>query len=587
MKDPQPFSVMGPGRLRPRLRLGLVYRTEIPERLRATLATGAIELRAACRVDWEAGGPNSELDLGVPLVNSVADLCRVEGLEVILNLTDEPAVIRLLARHRLHSQVILEREGLSLLERMGQTATELEKVSLVKEELDTILRAAQEGIQLADKDGVLRYVNPAFTTITGVPPENRVGRSVFDVSPDGALAKVLRTGGPVSGLRNRAKGSNAEVISNATPIYVDGEMVGAVCVFQDVTNVLSLTRHLQESSLIIHHLNERLTQLQRAQYTFADIVGNSPRMRETIRTATRAAGSGSTVLILGESGTGKELFAQAIHQSSRRALGPFVVLNAAAVPEHLLESELFGHEKGAFTGALRTKVGRFELAHSGTLFLDEIGDMSPNLQAKLLRILQQQRFERVGGVETIAVDVRIITATNRDLRQRILEGQFREDLYYRLNVMRVEIPPLRERREDLDELVMALMHKLNRKLGTAVFEVEDATWDLLRNHPWPGNVRELENLLERAMNLAEGPTLPFAAVARHVMEAERPAMEIVPAPVRGDVGATLAELQRRSIEEALAKFGNSLEGKKKVAQTLGISLSTLYARLRSYGLNMH
>lgn len=574
-------------RTRPRMRLGIIFQSRIPDLLHAALASGAVELRAACRLDWELGTTGSEWDPGVPLVNRVADLCRIEGLELILNLTDDPAVDSALAAHCPDGLMVLERAGLALLDRMAQAEVELEKVSLVKEEMDTILRAAQEGIQLADKDGILRYVNPAFTTITGVPPEHRVGFSVFDVSPDGALAQVLRTGRTVTGLRNRAKGSNAEVISNATPIYVDGEIMGAVCVFQDVTNVLALTRHLQESSAIISHLSERLTQLQRAQYTFADIVGNSLRMQEALRTALRAAEGGSTVLILGESGTGKELLAHAIHQASRRASGPFVVLNAAAVPEHLLESELFGHEKGAFTGALRTKVGRFELAHGGTLFLDEIGDMSPNLQAKLLRILQQQRFERVGGVETIAVDVRIITATNRDLWQRIQQGQFREDLYYRLNVMRVEIPPLRERREDLPDLVRALMQKLNRKLGTAVTAVEAATWDLLRSHSWPGNVRELENLLERAMNLADGPVLAAAPIARHVLETGRPVPEAGPTPAPRSEVLPLAEMERRSISEALQKFGHTVEGKKKVAQTLGISLSTLYARLRYYGLNVH
>ena len=565
----------------PRLRLGLVLSGELPGTLAALLSMGTLEVRAVCPIGENSDSAVPGRDLGARLVSTITDLCRIEELDVLVNLTNDPAVSESLDRHRPPGTTVLDRSGIGLLERMVQGENELRKVTLIKEQFDTILSAAQEGIQLADRNGILLYVNPAFTRITGVHPDQRVGFSVFDVSPDGALAEVLRTGKPVTGLRNRAKGSNAEVVSNATPVYLNGEMAGAVCVFQDVTNLLRLTRHLQESTAMITRLNERLTQLARAQYSFADLIGNSPRMREAVDIATRAAESGSTVLILGESGTGKELFAHAIHQASRRAAGPFVVLNAAAIPENLLESELFGHEKGAFTGAVQTKIGRFELAHGGTIFLDEIGDMSPNLQAKLLRILQLQRFERVGGLNTIAVDVRIITATNRDLRKRIHEGLFREDLYYRLNVMRVEIPPLRERRDDIPDLVHCLLHKLNRKLGTQVTEVGQDTWKLILEYDWPGNVRELENLLEAAMNLAEGRVLPRAPVARHVFEARRHGTL---SEEKSDRSLTIAEMESKAIGEALQRFGTSVEGKKMAAKSLGISLSTLYARLRDYGL---
>ncbi|MFZ5824815.1 MAG: sigma-54 interaction domain-containing protein [Bacillota bacterium] len=570
-----------------KLRIGVILDEEPSAQLTALVADGAIEVVGVYCPEMRQAAAHLAAHLGAPLVSSVADLCLIKGLEVLLNLSDHPGAAREVARHAPESVTRLGRDGLPLIGRLARAEDQLHKVTLNKQQLDAILETAQEGIQLADKDGTILYVNSAFTRITGVPAEQRVGHSCFDVSPDGALSAVLRSGAPVTGLRNRAKGSNNEVISNASPLYVGGELAGAVCVFQDVSTLARLTRQLHQSSAMIHDLSARLNQLQRAQYSFADIIGRSFPMREAIQTGRRAATSGSTVLILGESGTGKELFAHAIHQESRRSAGPFVALNCSAIPEQLLESELFGHEKGAFTGALRTKIGRFELAHGGTLFLDEIGDMSPTLQAKLLRILQEQRFERVGGVETIGVDVRIIAATNRDLRQRIQEGLFREDLYYRLNVMRVEIPPLRERREDLQELVHSLLQKVNRKLGTRVTEVDEATWGALLAYEWPGNVRELENLLERAVNMAEGPLLPHAPVARHVREGAVSA-EVVPAPVaRPDPVVSLAEVEREVIAEALRRFGSSTEGKRQAAKSLGISLSTLYTRLRQYGLMLH
>jgi PAS domain S-box-containing protein len=575
------FFNQGAGR--PPLRVGAILDGPPGGALLQLIRADLLHLRAVCLTGGAELGKGEWLD--AILVNTPSDLHRMRELDVILNLSTEPDVTAACLQLPPSGIPMLDSAGLVLLERLARAERELLQVTVIKEQFDAILCAAQEGIQLADKDGILQYVNPAFTTITGVPPEQRVGFSVFDVSPDGALAEVLRTGAPVTGLRNMTKNSNAEVVSNASPLVVGGEIVGAVCVFRDITPVFRLSRQLNESNVIINTLNERLTQLQRAQYSFADIVGQSPCMQQVLGHATRAANSGSTVLILGESGTGKELFAHAIHQASRRSGGPFVVLNAVAIPEDLLESELFGHEKGAFTGALRTKIGRFELAHGGTLFLDEIGDMSINLQAKLLRILQEQRFERVGGVNTIRVDVRIITATNRDLRRRIQEGLFREDLFYRLNVMRVEIPSLRERSEDIPMLVRNLLQKLNRKLGTQATEVEERTWKLLLDHNWPGNVRELENLLERAVNLAEGSILPYEPIARHVQE-ETLALAPVVVTRTADIPAPplpLAEMERRAINEALDRFGTTLDGKKKVAQSLGISLSTLYARLKVKG----
>ena len=241
-------------------------------------------------------------------------------------------------------------------------------------------------------------------------------------------------------------------------------------------------------------------------------------MQEVYKAIGRVAPQDVTVLILGESGTGKELVARAIYQHSRRAAGPFLAINCAAIPETLLESELFGHEKGAFTGADRRRIGKFEQCHGGTLFLDEIGDMTPLTQTKVLRVLQEQQFERVGGNETIQTDVRVIAATNRDLEQLIAAGQFRSDLYYRLNVFTIRLPPLRERDDDLPLLVMHFLRRFSRELGKDTYGIAPEALDVLRRHPWPGNVRELQSVLKQALLQATGPILAPESLApdRHL-----------------------------------------------------------------------
>jgi two-component system response regulator HydG len=297
------------------------------------------------------------------------------------------------------------------------------------------------------------------------------------------------------------------------------------------------------------------------------------RLRESIQ---QVAATDAAVLILGESGTGKELVAHAIHDGSRRADRPLVKVSCAALPEGLLESELFGHERGAFTGARDRRKGRFELAHGGTLFLDEVGDMSSETQAKLLRVLQEQEFERVGGTETIRVDVRLITATNRELEDLVAEGTFREDLYYRLNVVRIRVPPLCERLEDVPILLAHFLRTFAERWGKAVPEVTPEALSLLCRYAWPGNVRELQHVVESLLVFAKGD--PVAAGD-------------LPPAVRGDVRAsesgdrppraTLRDLERQAIAGTLvATAGN----KRKAAEILGIGLKTLYRKIHEFGL---
>ena len=329
-------------------------------------------------------------------------------------------------------------------------------------------------------------------------------------------------------------------------------------------------RLLEEARLLRERLDHK--------YSLDNLVGESPGMLAAFKTIRQVAGSSSSVLLLGESGTGKELFAQALHQNSPRRSKPFVRVACAALPETLLESELFGHEKGSFTGALYSRAGRFEAADGGTLFLDEIGDISPTVQVKLLRFLEEREFERVGGNRTYKVDVRIVAATHRDLKRKLEDGTFRDDLYYRLNVIEVTIPPLRERGSDIPLLAQHFLERYaaaNRK----TLALTDEALALLLQHRWPGNVRELENAIERAVVLADGATLAplHFPTLRRVADAGEPAAALaagVPIP-----GSTLAAIEREAILRTLEAVGGSTS---RAAELLDISARKIQYKLKEY-----
>ena len=304
-----------------------------------------------------------------------------------------------------------------------------------------------------------------------------------------------------------------------------------------------------------------------------NIIGASPPMQRVFEVVDQVAPSKATVLITGESGTGKELVANALHQRSPRANGPFVKLHCAALAESLLECELFGHEKGSLTGAMARKEGRFEIAHGGTLFLDEIGEISPAIQVKLLRFLQEHEFERVGGNQTLRVDVRVIAATNKNLAEEVAKGRFREDLYYRLNVVAVEMPPLRERRTDVPVLAKFFLDRYAKENGKAIESFAPDTLELLSAYDWPGNVRELENAIERAVVLTTGGTVETKSLPPNV----RP--RITPAGMPTIPGAKLAEIEKYAILETLKSTGGSTS---KAAEILGISVRTIQYRLHEY-----
>ena len=327
-------------------------------------------------------------------------------------------------------------------------------------------------------------------------------------------------------------------------------------------------------------LRSEVRDLQRQlveRHRLEGIIGESGRMQEVLALAKRVAPSDATVLIRGESGTGKELIARAIHFNSARANGPLVSLNCAALPEQLLESELFGHEKGAFTGAVAQRTGRFEQADGGSIFLDEIGDLSPSLQVKLLRVLQERQFERVGGNKTIDADVRIMAATHRDLEAAMREGTFREDLYYRLNVVTIQIPPLRERREDIPLLLEHFLRKFTEKNRRDVTGLTAAARDALLKYDYPGNVRELENIVERAVLLCRGRVIDVEDLPAAARPGQRGAAE----PLPKDLPGVLADIERQAIESALERTDGI---QTQAAESLGISERVLRYKMKKYGL---
>ena len=536
-----------------------------------------IEIQGIADIDSSAKAFGATKKAGIKCFTTVDELLSSCSLDVVFEVTGNKDLAKVLRGQLPDNTVLVEAPAVNIMLSIIRDRKELLEIKEVKEQLSIILNTAHEGIQMVDRKGIIKYVNQGFTRITGIPASQRIGTNVFEVSPDGALVEVLRTGKPCMGKRNKAVGSNAEVISNASPIIINGEMIGAVVVFQDITEVLRLTEELQRSTSVINGLRDEIIKLSEGRGRFDDIICESSKMKNIINLARKAAREDSTILITGESGTGKEIFANAIHAESPRAGKPFIKVNCAAIPENLLESELFGYEAGAFTGASKLKLGKFELASGGTIFLDEIGDMSPMLQAKLLRVIQEREIERIGGSKPIKIDVRIISATNRDLLALIGSGAFREDLYFRLNVININIPPLRERREDIPALTRVYIEHFNRKFQKNIKGVTEKAKDMLLSYDWPGNVRELMNILERTILMSQGEWITDDLL--------RPYFDQVKIKSSSrDAIMPLEEMEKDLIMRALKEFGSSVEGKRKAAEALKISLATLYNKIKKYGI---
>lgn len=535
-----------------------------------------IDISVVCDLlEKNSGMEMARLD-GVATCITLNDFLLVPNLDVIIEATGDPDVQEQLERNKAKTSAMVEAQGANLMMYIIEEKEKLADIKRLKGELDTVLNSVQEAIEVAGIDGKIKYVNPSFSRVTSIPASQRIGHNIFDVSPNGALARSLRTHEPVFAHRALVGGTNVDVISNASPIVVDGKMEGAVVVFQPLTDIYKLMEQLKASNQVIDDLQSRINQISTSSYTFDDLIGSHPEFESALDLARKAAKSNSTILITGESGTGKELFAHAIHGTSSRLDKPFIKVNCAAIPETLLESEFFGYEKGAFTGAMKTKLGKMELANGGTIFLDEIGDMNPYLQAKLLRVLQEMEFERVGGTETIKVDVRVIAATNRNLLELAKSGDFREDLYYRLNVLELRLPPLRKHKEDIPAYVHSLIAKFNRKFGKHVLGLTSQAEELLMHYDWPGNIRELQNVLERAMVTVEGEIITHKSMLNLV---DSPAL--LPQDEVSGVIMPIEQMEKQMIRQALKRYGDTVHGKKQAAKALKISLATLYNKLRT------
>ena len=364
-------------------------------------------------------------------------------------------------------------------------------------------------------------------------------------------------------------GKSFSLVAEVKTILVDNNIEGFVAFLEETAN----SKKKLESVF-----------LSNVRYSFDDIIGESEGIKKCIELAKKISSSNSSVLILGESGTGKELFARAIHNESKRAKGNFIAINCGAIPDTLLESELFGYEGGSFTGAKKEgNPGKFEMANGGTIFLDEIGDMPLNLQAKLLRVLQDREVVRIGDSRPIPIDVRIITATNKDLEELIKQGLFRRDLYYRINVIPIKIPPFRERKEDMEIMSLYLLKKHSALLGKMIEGIDDEAMLILKKHNWPGNVRELENVIEYAVNMETGRELTAASLPSYLTENADSSYEDVDSyDMSLKDSSNMSE--KNKIINALRLFEDNTKGKKECAKYLKISLSTLYRKLKEYNI---
>jgi formate hydrogenlyase transcriptional activator len=474
-----------------------------------------------------------------------------------------------------------------------------------EEKFRSIVETTSEWIWEMDAEGVMLYNNPGVEVILGYTPEEFLGRKAWEFMHEddrrGAEESLRRSVqakrgwvGEVARWRHK-DGTYRHLESNAVPIFGDGgRVVGYHGADRDITGRVRAEEELRAALSQVERLKNQLQSENvylreeiLADHNFGEIIGSADSLKETMKKLGQVAATDTTVLIVGETGTGKELMARAIHNGSLRKSRPMVKVNCATLPANLIESELFGHEKGAFTGAVASRVGRFELANGATIFLDEIGELPLDLQAKLLRVLQEGEFERLGSSRTCKVDVRVIAATNRDLEAASRNGTFRADLYYRLHVFPISVPPLRERKDDIPLLVSSFVQRENKRLGKNIEAVPRETMEALRNYPWPGNIRELQSVVERAAIVTQGPKLQLADDLSRRMNGVSPQAEATPAavslPANGTF-TTLEEVERRYILSVLEKTRWRVQGKGGAAEILGLNSNTLRSRIQKLGI---
>ena len=501
--------------------------------------------------------------VGNTRLGELAEICTpiilkgdIIGIIGLVAFTEEQRHIILYKRE---SMTVFVEKMADLLAAKADQQASLENAEVIRDEMSTVLETAHEGIFALDRKGYVKHCNNRAAALFGTNKGDLIERHISSIMPGSPAIKVLDTGrGYIENEEIfKVDGKQHHFIVTVKPFMSGDEIDGVVISFRDI----------EEAQKLVYNFNTR-----KIKNTVDDIIGISENIMLAKKQALITARSNSTVLITGESGTGKEMFAKAIHYASAREDKPFVTVNCGAIPENLLESELFGYEKGAFTGASeKGKEGKFELADGGTIFLDEIGDMPLHLQVKILHVLQNMRFDRVGGSKSILVDVRVIAATNKDLEKLIEEGRFREDLYYRLSVIPLSIPPLRERKDD---------KKYNSFMNKNIEKFSPEVEELYMNHDWPGNVRELENAVEYGTNMAFGNVITMEEVPARILRKEEEMDRF------RNLDRPLAEQVKLYEKEIITKKLKQHNGvKETVAKELGLSRATLYRKLAELDIN--
>ena len=449
-----------------------------------------------------------------------------------------------------------------------------EKVRFYEAILDNIYN----GVMITDPQGKVIFFSKTYGNFLGIDPNETIGKHCTEVIENTRMHIVAQTGIPEIDQPHPIKGQ--DMVVQRIPIKLDGKLLAVYgqVMFKDVRDVQTLARKLNFLESKLEFYEKELESLRSSKYTINNVVGKSEKIVELKNLALKAARTNAPVLLMGESGTGKELFAHAIHHASERRLHPFIRLNCAAIPKDLLEAELFGYEPGAFTGAgSKGKPGKFELAHQGTIFLDEISDLPLEMQPKLLRVLEEKEMERLGGTRITKCDFRLITATNENLEKSVEQGRFRKDLYYRLNVIPIQIPPLRERKEDIPIIAEHLVESLNRELGTLVMKISTEVLNIFKNYDWPGNVREMANILERIIYITEGDTIHVHHLPFFLQSMRKESTKLQP---------TLLKHLREDMEKEalLHAIRISNDNKNKAARLLGIHRTALYKKMKKFNI---
>ncbi len=449
--------------------------------------------------------------------------------------------------------------------------------------INSLIEAVYDGILIADSNGIVRHVNDGYLRISGLTREEIMEKSLSIVRPGSVLPQVIKTGNAKIGIYRHE--GNSEYVVDMAPICFQGTVVGGISLVKGIERIQRLSKEVEKYVQKNRELKAAVNSAYQARYSFSDAIGVSAAFVRTVDFAKRMAGYDEDILITGESGTGKELFAQAIHNASSRADKPFVAVNCSTLSSPLVESELFGYSDGSFTGALKGgKAGLFSVADGGTIMLDEIAELPYDMQAKLLRVLQERKLRRVGASTEEGVDVRVIAATNKDLLALAKAGKFREDLYYRLAVMTLEIPSLRQRKADLQPLAEHFLQawcKRNRRQITFF----PSAFAMMESYDWPGNIREFKNVIQFSAYICDGDSIDTIHLPKASLQ---PQGEFNPAVAQdtytmdpsGGLKKILEETEQAVIRSLLRKYGESLDAKKRIAAELGISLATLYNKLK-------